>query len=56
MQRRDLLQIFRGRLGEAMSRGGLTQSALARRVGIDRSTLAQFLAPNNKRLPRPDSR
>jgi len=55
MQRRDLLQIFRGRLGEAMSRGGLTQSALARRVGIDRSTLAQFLTPNNKRLPRADT-
>ena len=55
MQRRDLLQVFRDRLGEAMSRSALTQSALARRVGIDRSTLAQFLSPNNKRLPRADT-
>jgi transcriptional regulator with XRE-family HTH domain len=55
MQRRELLQVFRDRLGEAMSRSALTQSALARRVGIDRSTLAQFLSPNNKRLPRADT-
>ncbi|HXU58457.1 MAG TPA: helix-turn-helix domain-containing protein, partial [Verrucomicrobiae bacterium] len=53
--RRDLLQMFRGRLTEAMARGGLTQAALARRVGLDRSTLAQFLSPDNKRLPRADT-
>ena len=53
--RRDLLQMFRGRLTEAMARGGLTQAALARRVGLDRSTLAQFLSPENKRLPRADT-
>jgi transcriptional regulator with XRE-family HTH domain len=55
MQRRELLQVFRERLGDAMARAGLTQSALARRIGIDRSTLAQFLAPNNNRLPRADT-
>jgi hypothetical protein len=55
MPRRDLLRVFRDRLTEAMSRSGLTQSALARRIGIDRSTLAQFLSPNNKRLPRADT-
>ena len=55
MQRRDLLQVFRERLTEGMTRSNLTQSALARRVGIDRSTLAQFLSPNNKRLPRADT-
>jgi transcriptional regulator with XRE-family HTH domain len=55
MQRRDLLQVFRERLGEAMTRAGLTQSGLARRIGIDRSTLAQFLASSNKRLPRADT-
>ena len=53
--RRDLLEVFRGRLTEAMARGGLTQAALARRVGLDRSTLAQFLATGNKRLPRADT-
>ena len=55
MQRRGLLQVFRERLGEAMTRASLTQSALARRIGIDRSTLAQFLASSNKRLPRADT-
>ncbi len=38
-----------------MAREGLTQSALARRAGIDRSTLAQFLSSANKRLPRADT-
>lgn len=55
MQRRELLRVFRERLAESMTRSGLTQSALARRVGIDRSTLAQFLAESNKRLPRADT-
>jgi transcriptional regulator with XRE-family HTH domain len=55
MDRRDLLLVFRERLGEAMARAGLTQSGLARRVGLDRSTLAQFLAAGNKRLPRADT-
>jgi transcriptional regulator with XRE-family HTH domain len=55
MQRRELLQVFRDRLAESMAREGLTQSALARRVGIDRSTLAQFLSSANKRLPRADT-
>ncbi len=53
--RRGILGVFRGRLAETMARAGLTQSALARRIGIDRSTLAQFLAPSNKRLPRADT-
>ncbi|HZT18803.1 MAG TPA: helix-turn-helix domain-containing protein [Dongiaceae bacterium] len=55
MDRRDLLDVFRARLAECMARGGLTQAALARRVGLDRSTLAQFLGPGNKRLPRADT-
>ena len=55
MDRRDLLEVFRGRLAESMARGGLTQAELARRVGLDRSTLAQFLASGNKRLPRADT-
>ena len=55
MDRRELLRVFRDRLSEAMARSGLTQAALARRVGIDRSTLAQFLSSDNKRLPRADT-
>lgn len=55
MDRRDLLEVFRGRLAECMARAGLTQAALARRVGLDRSTLAQFLGAGNKRLPRADT-
>jgi transcriptional regulator with XRE-family HTH domain len=55
LERRELLRVFRERLGDSMTRGGLTQSAMARRVGIDRSTLAQFLSVTNKRLPRADT-
>jgi transcriptional regulator with XRE-family HTH domain len=55
MDRRDLLRVFRERLGDAMARAGLNQSALARRIGIDRSTLAQLMARGNKRLPRADT-
>ena len=34
---------------------GLTQSALARRIGVDRSTLSQLLSADADRLPRADT-
>jgi transcriptional regulator with XRE-family HTH domain len=46
---------FRGRLLEAMDEMGLNRSQLARRVGIDRSTLSQILSPDGSRLPRADT-
>ena len=55
MDRRDTRRLFRARLGEAMADAGLSQSALARRVGVDRSTLSQLLADEGERLPRADT-
>jgi transcriptional regulator with XRE-family HTH domain len=50
--RKDALDRFRERLGLLLTQSGLTQSAFAREAGIDRSTLSQLLAPQNRRLPR----
>jgi transcriptional regulator with XRE-family HTH domain len=42
---------FRTRLARAMQDRGLSQSALARRIGVDRSTISQLLAGDGARLP-----
>lgn len=42
---------FRIRFAAAIAKSGLTQSALARRIGIDRSTLSQTLGDDGARLP-----
>ncbi|MEM6305248.1 MAG: helix-turn-helix domain-containing protein [Pseudomonadota bacterium] len=42
---------FRARLAGAMAQAGVTQSALARRIGADRSTLSQALSGDGARLP-----
>jgi len=55
MDRRDTRRLFRSRLGQAMAEAHLSQSALARRVGVDRSTLSQLLADDGERLPRADT-
>lgn len=55
MDRRDTVEIFRTRLAESMERAGMNRSGLARRVGVDRSTLSQLLSPDNERLPRADT-
>lgn len=55
MDRRDTSRIFRARLAEAVARAGLTQAELARRGGIDRSTLSQLLSGGDDRLPRADT-
>lgn len=55
MDRRDTVRLFRNNLAQAMERTGLTQSALARQVGVDRSTLSQLLSQDNDRLPRADT-
>jgi len=47
--------IFRQRLGEIIQRSGLSRSAFAARVGMDRSTLSQLLAEDNVRLPRAET-
>ena len=42
---------FRTRLAVAMERRGLSQSALARAIGVDRSTISQLLTGEGARLP-----
>ncbi|MFP4044194.1 MAG: helix-turn-helix domain-containing protein [Rhodosalinus sp.] len=42
---------FRARLKQAMDTEGLSQSALARAIGVDRSTVSQLLSDRGARLP-----
>jgi transcriptional regulator with XRE-family HTH domain len=51
MEKHNRAQMFRARLTEAMARAGMSQSALARAVGVDRSTISQILATATDRLP-----
>ena len=55
MDRRDVSRVFRARLTDAMEQAGASRAALARRVGIDRSTLTQLLSSDVDRLPRADT-
>lgn len=48
--KRDRASLFRLRLADAMARRSLTQAALARETGVDRSTLSALLQPGT-RLP-----
>ena len=54
-RRDETVEIFRERLDEMIRRSGLRRSAFARRIGIDRSTLTQLLAPETDRLPRAET-
>jgi len=49
--KRARAQLFRDRLAKAMEQSGLNQSALARQIGVDRSTVSQLLASQTTRLP-----
>lgn len=42
---------FRARLEQAMARAKINQSGLARRIGVDRSTVSQLLKGSGARLP-----
>jgi len=44
-------QQFRSRLARAMQDTGTNQSVLARRIGVDRSTISQLLSDDGARLP-----
>lgn len=50
IDKRDRAILFRTRMAEAMADRGLSQSALARATGVDRSTISQLLV-SDKRLP-----
>jgi transcriptional regulator with XRE-family HTH domain len=51
VDKRDRATRFRDRLRNAMEVGATSQSALARAVGVDRSTISQLLAGTTTRLP-----
>jgi transcriptional regulator with XRE-family HTH domain len=51
MDKRDRAELFRTRVASAMSTGQITQSALARAIGVDRSTVSQLLKTETARLP-----
>ncbi|MCU9839534.1 helix-turn-helix domain-containing protein [Ruegeria sp. WL0004] len=51
MDKRDRAAQFRIRLGRAMEQRQTSQSALARQVGVDRSTISQLLTGDGARLP-----
>ncbi|MEM6481254.1 MAG: helix-turn-helix domain-containing protein [Pseudomonadota bacterium] len=51
IDKRDRADLFRRRLNTALGESGLSQSALARAVGVDRSTISQLLAGQTARLP-----
>ena len=52
MDRRQAVEFFRERLLQVIDQSGLSQTAFAKAVRVDRSTLSQLLAPTNDRLPR----
>jgi len=51
MDKRDRSTLFRARLIDAMSRKGMSRSALARLTHVDRSTIGQLLKDDLPRLP-----
>src|SRR3546814_4265199 len=53
--KRITVQRFRERLEQAMDRAGTSRAELARRIGVDRSTLSQILSRESVRLPRADT-
>jgi transcriptional regulator with XRE-family HTH domain len=52
LQRHEAVERFRERLQEVIDHSGLSRSAFAEKIGIDRSTLSQILSRNTDRLPR----
>lgn len=55
LDRRETVLVFQQRLAEVITNAGISRSAFAGRLGIDRSTLSQLLAPGNVRLPRAET-
>ncbi len=51
IDKRQRAQLFRDRLQIAMTLAEMTQSALSRQAGVDRSTLSQLLKDQGARLP-----
>ncbi|MEX0923131.1 MAG: helix-turn-helix transcriptional regulator [Rhodovibrionaceae bacterium] len=55
MKRQELVERFQERLTQIIQDMGVSRSAFAARIGLDRSTLSQLLTPGNERLPRAET-
>lgn len=55
MDKRDLTDLFRDRLGQLIAADGSNLARFSRDIGLDRSALSQFLAPGQTRLPRAET-
>jgi len=55
MDRREIVEVFRERLDQVIRHSGLSRSAFAGRIGLDRSTLSQLLGAGHARLPRAET-
>lgn len=55
MGKREASAVFRDRLLQLQGQAGLTQSALAQAIGIDRSALSQLMSGAAPRLPRAET-
>jgi len=55
MTKRQSAALFRLRLAELLAQSGLSQTAFAAAIGIDRSALSQLLSGNLPRLPRAET-
>ncbi len=55
MRKRDSSALFRTRLAQLLAQSGMTQSAFAAAIGIDRSALSQLLGGPDPRLPRAET-
>jgi len=55
MRKRESSALFRTRLAQLLAQSGLTQSAFASALGIDRSALSQLLGGPDPRLPRAET-
>jgi len=55
MNKRLAAALFRDRLAQIQSQSGLTQSAFAQAIGIDRSALSQLMSGAAPRLPRAET-
>ena len=55
MGKRQTAEIFRNRLTQVLAQSGLSQSAFAGEIAIDRSALSQLISGQNPRLPRAET-
>ncbi|MBM7069234.1 helix-turn-helix domain-containing protein [Actibacterium sp. 188UL27-1] len=51
VDKRDRADLFRQRLSRAIAETGISQAALARQIGVNRSTISQVLTASDARLP-----